>query len=319
MVILRTIFFLFYYFFKLIKQFINYHIYILFSYKLIHFKLETLKFNFLYSFAYIYIYLFSFFNLKDFLRIFSLQHYIHLEIVTYTYDIINNTLLVIYNIINPFFKNSINYLHPNIVYRRKLPINEKLANLYKTFYPVIFNYNYKNINFYNIKIYIFIKFIFLYFIIFMNFIIKNLKNTNDFINNHLYFSDKLNIIMIYCRNKKNKNNDIFIFFISILFLSYNFIIFIFFLLIYNLLNKNYINRFLFILGYIFIYIFDIIINIINKIYMILATFFKYIFIIILIYLFYKIIILYLCNNYFLNFILYSIKFDILNIILYYAE
>jgi len=80
---------------KIIKQYIFYNFYDLFSYKLIHFKLETLKFNMYYTYIYIYIYIVSKLNINKFLKLFSIHHYLHLEVATYTYDIINNNLLVI--------------------------------------------------------------------------------------------------------------------------------------------------------------------------------------------------------------------------------
>jgi hypothetical protein len=79
----------------MIKQFIYYHIHILFSYKLIHFKLENLKFNLFYFSIYMYIYMLSRLNINRLLKLFSVHHYLHLEIVTYTYDIMNNNLLII--------------------------------------------------------------------------------------------------------------------------------------------------------------------------------------------------------------------------------
>jgi len=280
--------------------------------------LENLKFNFLYSLAYIYIYIVKFINVNKLLKIFSIQHYIHLEVVTYTYDVINNSLSIIFNSINSFYKDYINFLHPNADYRRKLPINKKLYNLYNIFYPIIYNHNYKNIKFYKINFYIIFNFLFLIFISLFKNIIKKIKLFKKLYNNNIFI---LNLFYFY---KKNKNKDLFILFFSIFFLlvfiNYNmlYLLFINLGIILFLLYINMDNIF-YILGYIFIFIFDFIINIINKIYKILFFITKYTLIYIFIYLLYKITIVYFCNNIFLSFIFVNIKLDLLHIFFTYAE
>jgi hypothetical protein len=313
---LRIFFIFIYFIFKLIKQIISYNIHILFSYKLIHFKLEELKFNLYYTYIYIYIYLISKLDIYKMLKLFSVHHYLHLEIITYTYDIMNNNLLIIWNVLNPFFKNSINYIHPNIEYRRKLPLNKIFMLIYKKVYPVIYNYNYNYILFYNIKFLLMMKVIFLRFFILFNIIFKNIF---VFINKYKYIFKYINIYNNLYKKNKNLYKDFYLYFFFYIFFFNYFttlsliIIFLFFLL------KNIKNYIFYILGYIFIFIFDLFINFINKIYKLFIYLMKFVMIYIFIYICYKFVIIYVCNDRFINFIIFNVKLDIMKFIIYYVE
>jgi len=303
---------------KIIKQYIFYNFYDLFSYKLIHFKLETLKFNMYYTYIYIYIYIVSKLNINKFLKLFSIHHYLHLEVATYTYDIINNNLLVIWNILNPFFKNSINYINPNIVYRRKLPINNVFLYIYKKIYPIILNYNYKNIKYNNIKILILIKMILLSIIIFIRLINKYLF-ISTFIR-YFYLYKNINKFNNFYKKNKSLYKDLFFcLFFYLFFFKYITILFLFIFVLVFFIRDIIKDDVFYIFGYIYIFIFDLFINFINKIYCLFIYLIKFFMMFIFIYICYKFIIIYVCNDKYINFVLYNIKLDLMRFIIYYTD